>query len=385
MNSKPNITGLKLALAGAAIFVFSFLLIRFYGSLPTSTSTPPPPRERGSPERPPAPVQQPGNQFRQRLQGTVETLRASPGSPDARQILAGPGESLLKLPPPTAISVIQGFLQSGTDAPTGLEFEVDADGFLTTSPSLRVFLLDQLAKVDRRAAADYAKQLLLTFTSPDEWAVCLRNVAWANGSGETRAFLEERMEQMLRHEPWQQNPSAGFLEAFDVAVYVGGTKLIPALSDLVQRTDNPGVTHAAYLALDRLTIRDPATTLAALQGTPELMRGREATRANYFARADVREVGQRQVLKRYPLSSERTGAELQTFAGLYPNANFTVSHNLLTKVQTPGHAELLSRDAEALRVAQEWLADAQFERLKPHLETIRNRLEVFLEQERTGR
>src|SRR5205814_901547 len=127
------------------------------------------------------------------------------------------------------------------DAPTQLKFGVGADGFLTEAPSLRTFLLDQLARVDPAAAAAYAEKILSAMTSADEWALALRSYAVGNATPQGRFFLEQKVQAMLLYEPWQKGPSAGFLEAFDVAVYLGGTHLMPALTTLVRQTDNPAV------------------------------------------------------------------------------------------------------------------------------------------------
>ena len=131
-----------------------------------------------------------------------------------------------------------------------------------------------------------------------------------------------------------------------------------------------------------MTINDAGTTLEVLLTQPALMAGREPTRANYFARADVRDARQRDVLEQY-LSSPAVGAaELERFAGLYPNANFMVSQNLLTRSGTPDHATLMARDAAALRVLDGWLGDQRFARVRPELAKTRERLAVFVEQAR---
>src|SRR5439155_9439970 len=148
----------------------------------------------------------------------------------------------------------------------------------------------------------------------------------------------------------------------------GGTNLVPDLSTLVRKHDNQAVAHAAYLAVDRLVINEPAPMLAALQADPGLMQGREATRADYFARADVRDPQQRQVLENYLLDSRIGSAELAQFAGIFPNANFMISQNLLTPTPTPDHTALVNRDAESLRVVQEWLSNPRFASLRSQLE-----------------
>jgi hypothetical protein len=288
------------------------------------------------------------------------------------------------MPKEAAVSAIRQYLDSKADATTHLGFKVGGGGWLDEAPTLRTFLLDELARLDPAAAADYARVILGGMDSPDEWAVALRDLAAGDSSADGRALLEQKTAQMLQYAPWQQNPSAGYLEAFDVAVYLGGTNLLPALSGLVRQQDNPALAHASYLAMDRLVINNPATELAALEAAPELMQGREATRADFFARADVGDPQQRQVLESYLLNPAIAQSELQTFAGVYPNANYMISLNLLTPTPTPGREALVSRDAQSLAVAQQWLADPRFAGLGPVLQRIVSRLQMFVQQASQG-
>jgi hypothetical protein len=317
---------------------------------------------------------------RRRLLGAATALEASTQPADARQLLSELRNSLSALPGAKASKLISQLLESRTDAPTRLGFTIGSDGLLEESPSLRVFLLDQQARIDPAAAGAYAEKVLNEMTSPDEFAVALRNYARANTAEEGRRFLEQKLDAMLRRDEWRQDPSAGFLEAFDVAVHVGGTNLMRDLTALVRDKQNRAVSHAAYLALDRLVIADPASTLNLLQADPSLMHGREVTRANYFARADPGHAPQRQVLEKYLLNSPLDGKELETFVGLFPNANYMVSRNLLTPTATPDYTTQLQRDRTALQTVDEWIADSRFERLKPQLVKMRNRLETFIRQ-----
>ena len=148
----------------------------------------------------------------------------------------------------------------------------------------------------------------------------------------------------------------------------------------MRKQDNPAIAHASYLALDRLVIANPATTLAALEAAPDWMQGREATRADYFARADVRDPAQRQVLESYLLNPSLSASELQTFTGIYPNANYMVSPNLLTQANTPNRDSLVNRDAQSLAIAQQWMADPRFSNLQPALQKITSRLQGFVQQ-----
>lgn len=74
----------------------------------------------------------------------------------------------------------------------------------------------------------------------------------------------------------------------------------------------------------------PRAALVLLAAHPELMEGREKTRANFFARADLRDPQQKALLESYLLDPRRSAQELQTFAGIFPNANYMISNNLLT-------------------------------------------------------
>jgi hypothetical protein len=280
-------------------------------------------------------------------------------------------------------AAIRRFLDSKSDGPTGMGFKVGKNGVLDQSPTLRTFLLDALGQIDPATAAAYAREILNNSTSPDEWAVALRNLATGDSTPEGRKLLEDKTSELLRNEAWQREPSAGYLEAFDTAVYLGGTNLVAPLTDLVCKKDNQAVAHAAFLSLDRLVIKDPVNLLNALESQPELMEGREQTRANYFARADVRGPEQKQAIERYLLDPKIGAAELDQFAGLYPNANFMISANLLTPMPTPVAGDLVARDAESLRVVSEWVADDRFSKIRPQLEKVKARLQEFVRQAST--
>ncbi len=299
---------------------------------------------------------------------------------ESRRLLTELRTVLDALPPAIAAREVRSFLASRKDAPTQLDLTVKAGGALGDASSLRVFLLDYLGLIDRTAAASVGREILSTFTSPDEWAVSLRNVAWAGASEENRSYLTSKAREMISHPAWSRNPSAGFLEAFDVIVHARGFELTPQLTALVRDRENRAVAHAAFLTLDRLTLADPAAMLAPLAAEPGLMAGREETRANLFARADVRDARQRELLEGYLLDPSHTARELHTFASVYPNANYMLSRNLLTETNPPAHSELTARDRAALDTVEAWTADPRFAGLQAQLGTIRERLRTFVQQ-----
>ena len=327
----------------------------------------------------------PADNYQGPLTRMRDALRMATNGAQARGDLAEWRGKLEAMPKADAVKAIREYLDSKQDGATHLGFKVASNGWLDEAPTLRTFLLDELARIDPAAAADYAKVILAGMDSPDEWAVALRNLASGDPSADGRSLLEQKTQTLLQYAPWQENPSVGYLEAFDVAVYMGGTNLLPTLSDLVRKQDNPAIAHASYLALDRLVINNPTAVLSALAADPEWMQGREATRADYFARADVRDPQQRQILESYLLNPALSASELQTFAGVYPSANYMISANLLTPANTPNHDSLVSRDAQSLAVEQQWMADPRFASLQPALQRMAARLQGFVQQENQGR
>lgn len=101
------------------------------------------------------------------------------------------------MPKEAAVSAIRQYLDSKADATTHLGFKVGGGGWLDEAPTLRTFLLDELARLDPAAAADYARVILGGMDSPDEWAVALRDLAAGDSSADGRALLEQKT---ARHE-----------------------------------------------------------------------------------------------------------------------------------------------------------------------------------------
>jgi hypothetical protein len=311
----------------------------------------------------------------------MAALKSAAGPQEVNAALEQLRRALSRLPPDKASALIREFLDSGSDVSTKLQLKLGAGGSLAGVSSLRVFLLDYLAQIDRPAAAGYAAAILASKSSADEWAVSLRNYALANSSPEGLTVLRLKTEEMLRHEPWQTNPSAGFLEAFDLVVFSRDTNLVPVLTDLMRPTTNRALAHAAFMALDRLAIETPLTVLPQLLPNTDAMRGREISRAGLFARADVQDPQQQALLEAYLLDPQTTPQELSAFAQLYPNVNYLVSNNLLTPSRTPNGDTLAARDRKALEVVETWLADPRFNYLLPQLQTVRARLQLFVQQE----
>lgn len=312
------------------------------------------------------------------LSSAFDALRASPTIEITRKSLPDLRKSLMKMPADRAISLIRGFLASGRDFPTGLPFEIANDGSLTTCPTFRCFLLDILPAIDAAAAASISRETLGTSTTADEWALALRNVARDGPLDQNAGFLRRKTEELIANPAWQAKPSIGYLNSFDVLVHVEAVESAPLLSELVRRKDRRDLAHAGFLTLDRLVLRRPVEMLTHLANDRELRESRPEAVAQQFARADVREPEQREILKAWLLDPARTPVELRSFAGIYPNNNRFVSNNLLSVESNPSGADLARHDKAALQVVSAWAGDIAFEPVREYLDVTISRLEGFV-------
>jgi hypothetical protein len=312
----------------------------------------PAPRASGGPVFPASgPVEQ--------TRGALEALRAE----------------LLAMPREEAVAWVRRGLADGADATTGLAFEIARDGRLAQWPTRRTFLLDVLAELDPEAAAAAGREVLERPTTADEWALALRNVARVGGDP---AYLRARTEALITHPAWQADPSVGYLNAFDVLVHTGATASTPLLSSLVQRKDRRDLAHAGFLTLDRLVQRHPVEQLGLLAADEALRQSRPEMVAQQFARADVRQPDQQELLRAWLLDPRRTASELRAFAGVYPNHNRFISHNLLTLDDTHAGEDLADHDRQALRVLGAWQQDPAFAAVSEPLAAMVARLEGFV-------
>jgi len=314
-----------------------------------------------------------------RLRSHIDELLRTEDPAQVRSGLLALQQKLSSLRPDLASSIVRSFLDSGADVPTQLGFKIGPEGQLKEAPSLRVFLLDYFIQVDPLAAAAYAERILSSSSSADEWAISLKAYALGHPKAEADSFLKTKVREMLANEVWANDASAGFLEAFDVIVYTRATEFSSSLADLLRQKESRALAHAAYLTLDRLIQGNPIEVLGQLQARPELLEGREYTRADYFARADLGDAQQRQLLENYLLASDRSEAELRKFANIYPNANYLISNNLLTPTTPVSGAALSERRRNALKVVREWSGDPKFAKIKAHVQVIKANLESIVE------
>ena len=285
--------------------------------------------------------------------------------------------SLKSLPPDEAVAIIRQFLDGGMDKNTGLSFEIGNDGMLGEWPTFRTFLLDALLAIDPAAAAEISRGILSSPTTADEWALALRNVGRSGTDGESRELLRTKTEELINTPEWQANPSIGYLNAFDVLVHINATASTPLLSSLIQRKDRKDLAHAGFLTLDRLVQRSPADVLARIAADRALQQSRPEMAAQQVARADLRDPAQREIVRNWLLDPARTGTELGSFAGVYPNNNRFISKNLLSRDDSPSGSDLAAHDREVQEIIRAWEQDPAFDSVRNHLGTMTQRLNQF--------
>jgi hypothetical protein len=272
------------------------------------------------------------------------------------------------------LGAIREFLATGQDSATGAPFAVaPGGGDLATAPTFRVWLLDLAGAIDQVArtgeAAAISREILATKRSPEEWAVALRNIAWAEP--EAAPYLAAKFREMVSYQPWVAAPTAGLLEAFDIAVFSGDPALIPVFADLL-RGSQPALRRAAGVALDRLAENAALPVMTYLNTHPEILADRPMLRADYFAKADPAQLAQRAALETYLARRDVSVAEKTKLVKALAAPGSFISDNLLTSRRA------LTEDATRIsgldRALNEWLAANRFPELAPVLAQVRERL-----------
>jgi plasmid stabilization system protein ParE len=293
-------------------------------------------------------------------------------------------QSLLEADPTSAAAALIEELRSGIDRTTGLPFLVGPEGVLDSAPTWRTSLLDWLGQMDPREAAAYSREILATTNSADEYALALRNFVWATPPPLATAEVADYLQTMLQRPEWRQNPSTGFLEAFDIAIEIGPTGLrqmaealrTAASSD--EKSDR-AIEHAAFLALDRIFLRDPNLFIQTVEQSPELLQNLPDHRASLYARLDVRDTAQAAFLENYLIATPPESPEMLYFFSVFPNPNRFVNHRLVSQPAAEATTEPMAEvDRATVEQARRWLADP---RMAPHQENLRFlilRLEEFL-------
>ena len=310
------------------------------------------------------------------IRSSLQDFRSNPDAAQAAVLLRSLRDGIRNAPEEEAAAAVVAFLKTGDDAPTRLPFTVGPDGMMEAVPSVRSALLDLLPSLDPVAALGVAREIMNQRTSADEYALALRNMAWNDLDGDLKSELSARFMDLLKS-PWLDQPSAGFLEAFDIAVEVGGRPMFDRLVALASEAtvkSNPAASRAAFMSLDRMIVRDRALLTTAFSADAGWMDFAPQQRASLMSRLDITEPPQREVFSRYLAATSHAAGELEYFAKVFPNENFLYGHRLVTADEaTPTIDEVKAAD---VRVVAELAAlePTVPEVAKGAIRTIRKRL-----------
>ncbi len=312
------------------------------------------------------------------IRQTLRVLRGGGGHVVARQALARLKQTIHAASPSEAAAALISALESGEDGPTGLAFVVGPDGVMDETPTWRTALLDLLGQTEPWEAADYGRRIFATTGSSDEYALALRNLAWSD-RGDLTGELGAHFRGMISRSEWRQQPTRGFLEAFDIAVITGS---VGELGGMVQGSAGleSAESRAAFVALDRIMLRDPDLLVEEFARNPSFLAQAPMHRASLLSRLDMRESTQAQFLANYLLRPGLSAEELEYFADLFPNGNRFTSNRLVTSAEPGGGIqEMKAVDTSAHRVLSAWLEEPRFAPRASELKRILLRLDSYLQ------
>jgi hypothetical protein len=301
------------------------------------------------------------------------------------QLLSDLRNAVFSSDPAMSVQAILEFLASGADAVTTLGFDVGPGGKLSEAPTMRVALLDWLGQLNISAADSYSRQWIDQPRNSSEWAIHMRNAAWADPDQARVQDLVDRLAWSFNNTPWPATTPPGYLEVFDLLPHAQSPALFERVAALSSDPNEGPLSWAAFLALDRTVLRDPDRFLNALASTPSLIAQSPGVRASLMARADVRSPRQREALETYLRRQDMSPAEADIFVGLYPNYNLVVGYRLFTPADAEGMslAEYAERDRAAAEALGAWESDASLApAIRRTLPQLRSRLDEHLESAR---
>lgn len=246
---------------------------------------------------------------------------------------------------------VSDFLRSRRDAATGMGFSLGADGVLATAPTLRTALLNWHPSLDPLVSLEMAREILKSTDSADEYAVAMRNLAWNDHDGDLKPELHAAFQHMFNRRDWRADPTAGYLESFDVAVALGDPLTFQMLAECSNPDANdPSIVRAASMSMDRMVLREPGHLADAWNENPQWMDQAPMQRASLLSRLDITREDHRAVFMDYLSSDRITPEEREYFEALYPNGNHLHGHRLVTTNEpSPTIDERAEMDREILR------------------------------------
>ena len=331
------------------------------------------------PEDPSRPLALPDPGLGMELGTLQKWFGQKPDRERALRLLQELTEKFLAADPDKASATLLAYLRSGQDLPTGLDFVI-GEGGLEEWPSLRAFLLDLLGKVDPEEAARYARaEVIPAKNSTVEYAVSLRILWNLGGAQEASPELTQAWLGLLEKPDWSVRPDAAWMESMDFAGRLPSAMPVfvaTATEWLAQPAASGGKAEAAQLALERAARNHPVETLGTLLQSPAwLSQGRgPGIRASLFARADLADSKQAEILDRYLSSLDPGSGEAMAFAKAFPYRKFSVSPGLsgFPNLQTP--EEIRRSNQAAADFFRQAVAEGRYPGLRDEIAQIQARL-----------
>lgn len=320
---------------------------------------------------------------------SMDRFLASTGEEESQAILEELRAGIRSADSQEAAAAIEDFLKTAKDAPTRLPFVVGPEGLLDLAPTLRTALLDLLGALDPILALEVSRRVMDEMKSPDEYALALRNLAWNDVDGDLRSELSGRLEQMLAFGDWASKPSSGFLEALDASVEISSKQAFDSVVGVdIQAvgSSNSSLSRAAFVALDRMVLRNPDLLVDAFDADPALRGLPAEQRASLMSRLDVTDPKQRETLVHYLSTTTHGDGELDYFSRLFPNGNYLHGNWLITSGE-PTHSidSRLAADKAVLGEIEKLAASPINQAGREALQRIRERMGKIVAEPAPGR
>jgi len=290
-------------------------------------------------------------------------------------------ENLRSLPKSEAIEIIISVLDSGENYSLMLDFAVGVGGRLAEAPNYRVALFEMLGEFDIDAAAAYADKIFTESRDADEWAIALQHKVNADPEGQNLDLVEQRYSEMITNINWIKNPTGGFMEAMDVAVYLGSELQLNQLEALYGISpDDQGLNWGTSLAMERIQLKEPQIVAEAFQKDPDFLAESTGNRVHAMSRMDIRDELQLTTLEDYLDRKDLSEDEVDYFFGIFPNQNFTDSYRLVSDEGVfPTLDERAMLDIASHKQVVTWLEENRFPQHQDYLIQIRLTLEEFIQ------
>ena len=308
------------------------------------------------------------------LLGSLELLKQVHGEARGQAVIEEMFQTLEASSAEDASRAIVRLLNTRQNALAFGRFAPGEDGFLSAYPSFRTALLDQLEKLDPAEAVDMGKSILADSENVDEWAISLRILSRHAQSIDDQNFLRGKVQELLHKDAWLEDPTFGFLHAFDAAVDGGALASIQRMEELLESEHDRAVTHAATISLDRLFQTHTQVGVEYLTNHPDFLNKAKGLRASLVARIDPADTNGIQLAEAYLGDPSFSVEEKQTFFQLFPNFNTTYSYNLITESKVPTRTDMRQASIAAFTELSVWSTENRYPEFQDDIDRAINRL-----------